>query len=48
VKAAPRAAVAHTTPPPPQPAPVPDQVVVIRGNQRTVEAVGATKSEGAK
>ena len=48
VKAAPRVAVAHTAPPPPQPAAVPDQVVVIRGNQRTVEAVGATKSEGAK
>ncbi len=48
VRAVPRVAVARTAPPPPQPVAVPDQVVVIRGNQRTVEAVGATKSEGAK
>ena len=48
VKAAPRRlAVALPAPPPPQPAAVLDQVVVIRGNQRTVEVVGAAKSEGA-
>jgi pilus assembly protein CpaB len=47
VKAAPRLAAVSLPAPPPPPAVVLDQVVVIRGNQRTVEVVGATKSEGA-
>ena len=48
VKAAPRrVAVALPATPPPPPAAVLDQVVVIRGNQRTVEVLGATKPEGA-
>jgi pilus assembly protein CpaB len=45
--AAPRLAAVSLPAPPPPPAVVLDQVVVIRGNQRTVEVVGATKSEGA-
>jgi len=43
-----RAAPQPAAGPPARPAPVADEVVVFRGNQRTVEVVGATKSpEGA-
>lgn len=43
-----RAAQAATPAPPVRPVAVADEIVVIRGNQRTVEVVGATKSpEGA-
>jgi len=46
--ARPRAAPAHAAAQPARPAAVADEVVVFRGNQRTVELVGATKSpEGA-
>lgn len=31
--------------PPPEPPPPPDEIVVIRGNQKTIEVIGARKSE---
>ncbi|MCC6861862.1 MAG: Flp pilus assembly protein CpaB [Bryobacterales bacterium] len=36
---------AAAAPPPPPPPPPPDEVVVIRGNQKTVEVIGAKRGE---
>ena len=40
---APPAAVAPPPPPPPAPVVVPDEIIMIRGNAKTVETIGSKK-----
>ena len=41
-------AIPATAPPPPAPPPPPDQIIVIRGTQKTVETVGTRPGDGTK
>jgi len=48
VAARPRAVAMRVAPPPPPPPPPPDQIIVIRGTQKSVETVGPHAGEGVK
>jgi pilus assembly protein CpaB len=44
----PRAVAVRVAPPPPPPPPPPDQIIVIRGTQKSVETVGSHPGESVK